>query len=188
MISQYYTSQDLNKMGIRSVGENVQVSKDCVITGLGNISIGSNVRIDSYNILLAQRGWLEIGSNVHIEPMSSLVAHHGISIGSFCTVSHGVRLFTASANYDGHYFTNVFPNRDLQKPKVGPIIIRDHVIIGANSVIMPDLTLHEGAAVGALSFIRETLDGWMIYGGNPLKTIAHRETKIKSIADTLLDS
>ena len=82
-------------MGIRSVGENVQVSKDCVITGLGNISIGSNVRIDSYNILLAQRGWLEIGSNVHIEPMSSLVAHHGMTVEDADYVCSKIREFFA---------------------------------------------------------------------------------------------
>jgi len=185
MKSDYYTSEDLRRLGIAEVGENVLISKDIVLTGIENIKIGNNVRIDSFNIILAQRGSLKIGSNVHVEPSSSIVAHFGIVIGDFCTISHGVRLFTASANYDGHYFTNVFPDPKYQKPYSGTIEIEDHVIIGGNSVVMPNLTIHEGAAVGALSFVRRSLSSWTVYGGNPLKTIKPRSQKIKEIANSI---
>ena len=185
MISEYLNSRDLRKLGIKRVGENVEVSKECVITGIENISIGNNVRIDSFSIILAKRGWLEIGSNVHIEPFNSIVAHFGISLGDFCTISHGVRLFTASADYNGEYFTNVFPNRKYQKPYSGEIRLESHVIVGANSVVMPNLTIHEGAAVGALSFVRRSLSSWTVYGGNPLKTIKPRSQKIKEIANSI---
>lgn len=185
MISEYFTSEDLRNLGIKRVGKNVEVSKDCVITGIENISIGDNVRIDSYSIILARRGWLEIGSNVHIEPFNSIVAHFGVSLGDYCTISHGVRLFTASADYSGQYFTNVFPERKYQKPFSGEIRLENHVIIGANSVVMPNLTIHEGAAVGALSFVRRSLSSWTVYGGNPLKTIRLRSQTIKEIANSI---
>ena len=81
MKSDYYTSEDLRSLGIAEVGKNVLISRDSVITGLENIRIGNNVRIDSFNIILAQRGSLQIGNNVHIEPSSSIVAHFGIFIG-----------------------------------------------------------------------------------------------------------
>ena len=181
MISQYYSSQDLKRLGIGSVGNNVQISKDCVLTGIQNVEIGNNVRIDSYNIILANRGFLKIGSNVHIEPSSSIIAHFGISIGDFCTLSHGVRLFTASADYSGNFFTNAFPEDKFQNPYSGSIEISNHVIIGANSVVMPNLSIKEGAAVGAMSFVRHSLDAWKIYGGNPLRTIRNREMSIKHL-------
>lgn len=185
MKSDYYTSEDLRRLGIAEVGENVLISKDIVLTGIENIKIGNNVRIDSFNIILAQRGSLKIGSNVHIEPSSSIVAHFGIVIGDFCTISHGVRLFTASANYDGHYFTNVFPDPKYQKPYSGTIEIEDHVIIGGNSVVMPNLTIAKGAAIGALSFVRSSLEGWAIYAGNPLKRIRSRDKEIELIGNQL---
>ena len=185
MKSDYYTSEDLRSLGIAKVGNNVLISRDTVITGLENIRIGNNVRIDSFNIILAQRGILQVGNNVHIEPSSSIVAHFGIFIGDYCTISHGVRLFTASANYDGHFFTNVFPDPKYQSPYSGSIKIEDHVIIGGNSVVMPNLTIAQGAAIGALSFVRSSVEGWAIYGGNPLTRIRSRDKEIESIGNQL---
>lgn len=184
----YLNSQDLIELGIRSVGTNVEVSAQCNISGLENIVIGSNVRIDSNNIILAKRGYLSIGSNVHIEPGSSIVAHSGITIGDFCTISHGVRLFTASANYNGKSLTNIFPDRKFQTPIEGPILIKNHVIIGGNSVVMPNLVIDEGAAIGALSFVRHSLDGWKVYGGNPLRMIKNRDTTIKDLGEKLMQN
>lgn len=186
MESEYFDSNDLIELGVKFVGENVRISKDSVIVGLDNISIGSNVRVDSYNTILAGRNELIIGSNVHIEPHSSIICHFGVRIGNFCTISHGVRLFTASANYSGEFFTNVFPDPKFQQPIAGSITLEDHVIIGANSVVMPGVRIGEGAAVGALSFVRKSLEPWQIYAGNPLRTIRERERSVKEIGDSLL--
>jgi galactoside O-acetyltransferase len=180
--SRYLSENDLEKLGISIVGSNVLVSEHATIVGLSNLSLGSNIRIDSHVVILCRRGPLSIGSNVHIEPASSIVAHHGISIGNYCTLSHGVRLFTASADYSGESFHNVFPDGRYQNPKVGSIEIRDHVIVGANSVVMPGVTIGEGAAVGALSFVRNSLEDWSIYAGNPIKRLGSRSTEIRDIA------
>lgn len=185
-ISKYFRTEELISLGIGGVGKNVSISKDSVITGLENIFIGDNVRIDSFTIILAARGFLKIGSNVHIEPHSSLVAHFGITLGNFCTISHGVRLFTASADFNGDYFTNVFPDSKYQNPIKGEIVLEDHVIVGANSVVLPNLTISEGAAIGALSLVKKTLPGWGIYAGNPLKKLKDRNREIQKIGSKLL--
>lgn len=156
------------------VGENVQVSEHATLVGIENMVLGSNIRIDSHVVILSGRGPLRIGNNVHLEPSSSIVSHNGVTIGNYCTVSHGVRLFTASADYSGQWFTNVFPDSRFQEPRVGPITLEDHVIIGANSVVMPGVTVGQGAAVGALSFVRTSIAAWRIYGGNPLRDLGSR--------------
>jgi acetyltransferase-like isoleucine patch superfamily enzyme len=180
--SRYYDENELKVLGIKSVGRNVLVSEHATLVGLGNISLGSNVRIDSHVVILAARGILGIGNNVHIEPSASIVAHFPVQIGNFCTISHGVRLFTASADYSGNHFTNVFPSKNYQDPLTGPITIMDHVIIGGNSVVMPNLVISEGAAIGALSFVKNSLEGWTIYGGNPLRTIKTRSKGVLDLA------
>jgi len=152
------------------------------MVGLRNIHLGSNIRIDSHVVILSGRGTLTVGNNVHIEPASSIVTHFGVEIGNYCTISHGVRLFTASADYSGEYFTNIFPDGKYQEPKGGPITIHDHVIVGGNSVVMPGTEIGEGAAIGALSFVRHSIDGWAIYGGNPLKRLGDRKTHIRELA------
>jgi galactoside O-acetyltransferase len=176
--TEYLNEVELQALGVGKVGENVRVSSLATIVGIENLFLGSNIRIDSYNVIICSRGKLIIGNNVHIEPSSSIIAHNGIEIGNYCTISHGVRLFTASADYSGFFHTNTFPIPDLQNPISGPIKIEDYVIVGANSVVMPNLTIKKGAAIGALSFVRENVEGWSIYGGNPLKFIKKRSQKI----------
>ena len=183
--SKYLDENDLLDLGIGSVGHNVRVSEHATIVGLKNISLGNNIRIDSHVVILSKQGFLSVGDNVHIEPLSSIVAHFDVIIGSYCTISHGVRIFTASADYSGHYFTNVFPDSKFQKPKTGSIVLKDHVIIGGNSVVMPGVTMDEGAAIGALSFVRNSIEGWSIYAGNPLKRIGNRRKIIKEISDEI---
>jgi len=183
--AKYYDENDLRKMGIAQVGSNVKISEHATIVGLENVYLGNNIRIDSYVVILAKRGQLKIGNNVHIEPSSSIVCHYGVEIGNYCTISHGVRLFTASADYSGMHFTNVFPDTKYQVPKTGKISIGDHVIIGGNSVVMPGVTIEEGAAIGALSFVRKNILGWSIYGGNPLQVLKKRDQQIKYIADKI---
>jgi acetyltransferase-like isoleucine patch superfamily enzyme len=183
--SRYLDEHELSERGIADVGDNVRVSEHATIVGLSNVSLGSNIRIDSHVVILSKRGKFVVGDNVHIEPSASIVTHFGVFIGDYCTISHGVRLYTASADYSGEYFTNVFPDEKYQVPKAGQIILKDHVIIGGNSVVMPSVTLHEGSAIGALSFVRQSVDGWSIYGGNPLRRIGDRSQKVKVLASSL---
>ena len=49
----FYTPDDLNKLGFKSLGRNVKISKASVVVGAGNISIGDNTRIDAFSILSA---------------------------------------------------------------------------------------------------------------------------------------
>lgn len=183
--SRYFDTVALRKLGFKKVGSNVSISEHATLVGIENISIGSNVRIDSHVVILSKQGETNIGNNVHIEPSASLVSHSGIEIGNFCTISHGVRLFTASANYDGDYFTNVFPDPKFQVPYKGKIVLEDHVIIGGNSVVMPGVQFGEGSAIGALSFVRKNVEPWGIYAGNPLKFLRVRKNTIKHLATEL---
>jgi len=180
--SKYLDENDLKKLGVKSVGTNVRVSEHATIVGLANVTLGSNIRIDSHVVILSRRGEFKVGNNVHIEPASSVVAHRGVTLGNYSTISHGVRLYTESADYSGASFTNVFPDGRFLNPKAGPIVVGDHVIIGGNSVVMPGVTIGEGAAIGALSFVRDSVDGWTIYAGNPMRRLGERSTEIRDIA------
>jgi len=39
--------------------------------------------------------------------------------------------------------------------------------VGAGSIILPGVTLHEGAAVGAMSLVNKDIEAWSIYAGVP---------------------
>ena len=184
--SRYLDENELRDLGIHKVGTNVRVSEHATLVGLENMSLGSNIRIDSHVVILSKRGKFTVGDNVHIEPLSSIVTHFGVTIGNFCAITHGVRLFTASADCGGDYFTNIFPDESYQRAITGEIVLEDHVFIGGNSIVMPGVTLSEGTAIGALSFVSKSGPGWAIYGGNPLRRIKDRKKNIKTIGDRLL--
>ena len=61
-----------------------------------------------------------------------------------------------------------------KKVKVGKVILEKHVIIGSSTVILPKVTLSEGASVGALSLVKEDLDEWSVYSGNPVEKMGRR--------------
>ena len=59
--------------------------------------------------------------------------------------------------------------------EVGKIEIGRHCIVGANSVVMPNVRFGNGAALAALSLAKRDLEPWMLYGGIPAKKLKARD-------------
>ena len=183
--SGYLTETQLKKAGLCKFGANVQISRDCTIVGPENISLGNNVRIDGYSILSAATGALRIGNNVHIGAFSYLVCKKGISIGSYSTLSQGVRIYSVSDDYSGLTMTNpTIPSR-YKNLVEGEVVLQEHVIIGSGAIILPNVTIGEGVAVGALSMIKVSLPEWGIYAGVPAKLIRSRGRDLLELVDEL---
>jgi acetyltransferase-like isoleucine patch superfamily enzyme len=175
----YYTENDLRDAGFRSLGKNIAIAKNCTIIGIPNISIGNNVRIDGFTtISAAGTGFLELGSNVHIASYCMLIAGAGIKMHDFSAISQGVKIYSKSDNYSGLYLTGPTVPTEFSGVIQGTVELHKHVIIGSSSVILPDVIIGEGVAVGALSFVTKNLDPWGIYVGTPVKKIKSRCKKL----------
>ena len=175
----YYTENELKSFGFKAIGKNVRIAKNCTISGLSNISIGNNVIIDSFcSIIATESGCLHIGSFIHIGAFCHLLANAGIEIKNFSGLSQGVKVYSKSDDYSGNSLTNpTIPNK-YKCIKKGKVIINEHVIIGAGSVILPNITIGVGTSVGALSLVSTNLDSWTIYFGNPLKRLTKRSKNL----------
>ena len=79
MTSGYLSYLSLKKKGFKKLGKNVLISKKTSFVNPKNISIGTNVRIDDYAVLIANKGVIEIKNNIHI--------------GSFCYLNGSENLF-----------------------------------------------------------------------------------------------
>lgn len=178
----YYTEEDLAQESFRSLGKNVRIAKNCTIVGAENISIGDNVRIDGYSSLVASgEGYIELGSYIHIGGNCVLLGGAGIRMETFSTLSWGVKLFSRSDDFSGEHMTNPTVPQKYTKASGGEIAIKKHVIVGANSIILPKVTLSEGVAVGALTLVNKSLNEWGIYSGNPAKRIKERNRKLLTL-------
>jgi galactoside O-acetyltransferase len=181
----FYDSSQLRKFGFNFIGENVFIARDAIVVGFENISIGSNVKIDSNVTLAASGGKLNIGNWIHIGGSSHLSCSGGIVLNDFVTISQGVKIYSASDDYSGQSLTNPTIPEKYKSIQRETVIAEKHVIIGSNSVVAPGTVLEIGVAVGALSFAKGRLEAWNIYGGNPIKKLKARSSKILEIEKEL---
>ncbi|RZT96804.1 galactoside O-acetyltransferase [Ancylomarina subtilis] len=171
----YYTELDLADAGFKSLGNNIKIAKNCTIMGLNNIAIGDNVIIDAYcTICAVGDGFLEIGSYVHIGGYCLLSAGDGIFINDFSGLSQGVKIYSRSDDYTGKYLTNPTIPEKYTGVKRGTVKLESYVIIGAESIILPDVTIGQGSSVGALSLVSRNLPEWGMYLGHPLRKLGNR--------------
>ena len=176
---EYINEKYLKQIGIKNVGKNVLICRNCTIIGIENISIGNNVRIDGYTSLIANhKSGLKIGSNVHIASYCMLNSRFGIDLEDFSGLSHGVKIYSASDDYSGNALTNpTIPEEYLNLYK-GRVKIGKHVIIGSGSVILPNLTIGEGCSIGANSLVNKSLEPWGVFFGSPVKKIKSRSKEL----------
>ena len=135
------------------------------ILGLDNIEFGRNIIIDDFVFIYAKNR-TKIGNNTHIGTFSSIIVGDRFSMGDFSAISHGCRVFTRSDDYTGWGFGNPAIDEKYRNIKSGPVNIGKFAIIGANSVILPGVSIGEGATVGACSVVTHDLEPWGIYVRN----------------------
>lgn len=184
----FYTSRELVDFGFKHVGENVLISKNVTIVGTSNVKLGNNVRIDGFTTIAASSGWLNLGDFVHIGGGSYLGCSGGLEMDSFSAVSHGVKIFSVSDDYSGLSLTNPTVPFEYTNRVLGLVRIGKHAIIGANTVVLPDLEVGEGCAVGALALVTKSLPEWTICQGNPAIPVRNRLKHLLRKEEDLLQS
>lgn len=167
-----YSRDELLRMGFKAVGENVAISDKASFYGAGNITIGSNVRIDDFCILSEN---INIGNYIHIAAYSALFGGSaGIELRDFANISSRVSIYAVSDDYSGATMTNPMIPDEYKNLTREPVIISRHVIIGASSVVLPGAVLNEGASFGAFSLIKGEIESWTINAGIPCRVIKPR--------------
>jgi acetyltransferase-like isoleucine patch superfamily enzyme len=157
---------DLHSLGLKSYGTNVLISDKASFYGNSEISIGNNVRIDDFCIL---SGNITLGNNIHIGAYSALYGKFGIVMEDYTGLSPRCTIFSATDDFSGDYLISPMNPPETTNVTGGPVILKRFVQIGSGTVIMPNLILHKGVAVGAMSFVNTSLMDWSIYAGIPVK-------------------
>lgn len=157
------------------------------IVGAENISIGSNTRIDAFASVVCTEAPCSIGKHVHISCYAFIAGRAGVDLEDFSGVAAGVRIFSTCDDFSGDVLTGPTIPPDLTGVQAERVRVGRHSVIGANSVVLPGVSLGDGAIVGALSLVRRNLDSWTIYAGSPLRRIKARRTGLLEL-ETRLDA
>lgn len=120
-------------------------------------------------------------------------------IGRFAQIAHGARFITSSANHDmsgfsTYPFGNFMMTAEMTETDVkdlfavtankGDTVVGNDVWIGMEAVVMPGVTIGDGAIVAARSVVANDVPPYTIVGGNPAKPLKARFSD--TVVDTLL--
>lgn len=165
---------DLNKL--KKCGNNVIIGKTVRIRHPEKVEIGDNVIIDDFTYISTQ---LKIHDNVHISSGCKIIGGIKaiVEMHEFSTLAPNVILSAGSDDYTSGIATPLVPMEYKGDVKIGKIIIKKHCIVGAGSVVLPDVIFSEGSCVGALSLVNRNLEPYYLYAGIPAKPLKKRNRK-----------
>lgn len=158
---------------IKRCGKNVIIGKTVRIRYPELVEIGDNVIIDDFTYISTA---LKIHSYVHISAGSKIIGGRNsyVEMHEFSTLAPNVVLSAGSDDYTGGVATPLVPLEFKGEAKIGKIILHKHCIVGAGSIVLPDVTFHPGASVGALSLVNKDLEEWKLFAGVPARFIKVR--------------
>jgi acetyltransferase-like isoleucine patch superfamily enzyme len=132
-----------------------------VVLGEGVSFVGTVVPIE---LATYASGRIEIGNHTFINYGSFIAARDSVKIGSYCHLGH----YTFVMDNDQHGVV-----RRMELPQSEPVIIEDHVWIGAKAVILPGVRIGSRAVIGAGSIVTKDIPPLCVAAGNPARVLRH---------------
>lgn len=157
----YSFIQNYRKRNLKVCGQNVRISKDCMLQG--NIEIGDNVTIGYGNYFVSAGATLYIKDNVVFGPNVTIY-----------TGDHPVNII-------GKHISEIsgFDKKKLvEKIGVNPwdkdVIIESGCWIGTRAIILKGVTVGRGSIIGAGAIVTKDVPPYSIYTGIPKQNIRQR--------------
>ncbi len=122
----------------------------------------SDYGMTKWHWLVRHRENFRLGKNTEIGNFSVFGCEHGVTIEDGVKVGYHCVVMSEST-VDG---------------RKGAVVLKKNCKIGANSVIMPGITVGEGAVVGACSFVNKSVPAREVWAGVPAKKIYSSARKI----------
>jgi acetyltransferase-like isoleucine patch superfamily enzyme len=135
--------------------------------------IGSNTLFKSLSTTFQYPESIEIEDDAQIGPNCMLDGAGSIIIGKGTILAPEVLIYSRSHNFNNNLQALPFDN----VMEVSPVIIGKYVWIGTRSIILPGVTIGDGAVVAAGALVTKDVPSCAVVGGNPAKIIKFRDEK-----------
>jgi len=119
---------------------------------------------------------ISLGNRVVIRPSSMLFAYSantgaGITIEDDVMLGSGVHIYVGNHRFDDVTRPIIKQGHSPSKP----VLLKKGCWIGANSIILPGVTVGENSVVGAGSVVTKDVGARVLVAGNPAKKIRNLE-------------
>jgi galactoside O-acetyltransferase len=180
-----YTEKELKSLGIE-VGKSLAVHNSVVFFNPQNLHIGDHTRIDCFSIISCGCDGIWIGDHCHIAAGCYLFGSGGqIRLEDFVGLSARVTIYTANDDYTEGWLTGPTVPDEYRKVRTGPVTLKKHAIVGAHSILLPQVTLGLGSSIGALTLVGNNVQAYNIVVGNPNRMVGKRGHRLLKLEKTL---
>ncbi|QGF25164.1 acyltransferase [Raineyella fluvialis] len=138
--------------------------------------------------LAYRRAGMKLPTTSSIHWRAEFYAPESITIGEYCTIGDSCFLdgrsglvIGDSVNLGSHVtiFTREHDVQSSDFAETGaPVTIGDHAWVSSHAIILPGVTIGEGAVVAAGAVVPRDVPPFTIVGGNPARRIADRSTEL----------
>jgi galactoside O-acetyltransferase len=174
----FLDAEGLAALGLAAVGEDVRIDADARLIGAQRITVGSHVRIDAFAVISAGEDGIAIGDHVHVAAHCFVAGAARIVLDDWSGISGRTSVYSSTDDFSGLSLTGPTVPDDLRRVDSRPVRVGRHVIVGAGTVILPGVTVHDGAAVGAQSLLRKDVPPFTIVVGSPARAVGSRDRRL----------
>jgi len=154
----------------KSCGSNLSVGAGAIFRNIETFVIGNHVFIGPQSYIQGRHdGHCVIGDRVWLGPQSFLDARD-VELGSYVGWGPGARLL--GSQHSGLPSDVPIIQTDLE---IKPVRINAGADVGTSAVIMPGVTVGEGAIVGAGAVVTGSVEPYSIVAGVPARFLRWRE-------------
>jgi maltose O-acetyltransferase len=147
------------------------IPNNVTISGISRIKIGEGFRVcPNTKLITVNGGSLIVGENFFANYNCFIIANKNtITIGDNCLLGPDVLIMNVN-----HSIAKDRLIRE-QDDRTAPIVIGNDVWLGAKTIILPGVTIGDGAVVACNSVVNRDVAAYTVVGGSPAKFIKNRD-------------
>jgi acetyltransferase-like isoleucine patch superfamily enzyme len=132
-------------------------------------ALGFGAGVSIYHSSLVY-GDVKVGAGTWIGPHTLLDGSHGLTIGSTCSISAGVNIYT-------HDTVQWALSGGAAAAEGAPVVIGNCSHIGSHTVVAKGVTIGDHCVIGAGAFVNRDIAPWTIAVGAPCRPIGRVELR-----------